>query len=348
MAKVCINFVTWNGIRFLPSALASLYAQTFQDFEIIIVDNGSTDGTVEYLKTHYPQITLLKNFKNLGFSRGYNQTIHLALGKWPKENLAEHFILITNQDIILEPDFLAKLMDATKGRNRVATFGGKLRRAYFKSSEDDFEEMVKSNVIDTTGLVVKRSKRVYDRGAGEEDRGQYDEAGEVFGLSGAIMLARASALADVRYRDEFFDEDFFAYKEDIDLAWRLRLRGWSSFYEPSAVAYHFRGAGAPAKASLRQTIKARRARPFFVKYHSLANHYLLLTKNLFVRDFFKDLPWILFYEKKKAIYALFFEPRVLGRAIGEFFGKLKNILRKRKYNFSRLAIKNKDLRNWIR
>lgn len=348
MAKVSINIVTWNGIRFLPDALETIFAQTYKDFEIIIVDNGSTDGTVDYIRKNFPQITLLKNFKNLGFSRGYNQAIRLALERWPQGERDDKFILITNQDILLAPDFLEKIVGFTRGRNRVATFGGKLLRAYFDRSDDEFEQAIKSKIIDTAGLVIKKSRRVIDRGAGEEDRGQYNQPDEIFGVSGAIMLVRASALEDMRYGDEFFDEDFFTYKEDIDLAWRLRLMGWGSMYVPEAEAYHFRGAYSPAKSSIIQTLRQRRKRPRLVKLNSFTNHYLMLAKNSFFRNIIRDLPWIFFYEFKKNLYCLFFEPKIFMRGWLNYFSKRKFIKRKRRHVFNRLAIKAKDFRRWIK
>ena len=347
MTQISINIVTWNGMRFLPDVLKTIFSQTYQDFKIIIVDNGSTDGTVEYVRTNFPKITLLRNFRNLGFARGHNQGFRLALDKWPKEEWDKHFVLITNQDLLLEPDFLEKLIQFARANTRGAVFGGKLLRAYFKPEDEDFEEKIKSNILDTTGLIIKKSRRVIDRGAGEEDRAQYDDEREVFGISGALALIRASALDDIKYRDEYFDEDFFSYKEDIDLAWRMRLRGWQSYYVPEARAFHFRGAYSPAKASVFEKIKLRRQRPFFIKVYSFSNHYLAVVKNSFIRHLAIDSPWIFLYELKKCFYSFLFEPRVFWRGTANFFKKLKPILRKRKYIFSRITITPKELRKWF-
>lgn len=348
MAKVTINIVSWNGLRFLPEALETIYAQTFKDFEIIIVDNGSTDGTVDYIRNNYPRITFLRNFKNLGFTRAYNQTIKLSMARWKKEELDQKFILITNQDILLEPDYLEKLVSAARANRQGATFGGKLLRAFFKPTDDEFEEKIKSGIIDSTGLVMKRSRRVFDRGAGENDQGQYDQDREVFGICGAIMLARASALEDVKFKEEYFDENFFSYKEDIDLAWRLRMGGWKNYFVPEARAFHFRGAYSPAKAGIRRAIELRRRRPFLIKFHSFSNHHLVLVKNSYLRHLVRDLPWILLNETKRIIYSIFFEPRVLIRGTSNFFGNLSAILGKRKFVFSRLNTDPKEISKWIK
>ncbi|MBU0648951.1 glycosyltransferase family 2 protein [Patescibacteria group bacterium] len=347
MAQISINIVTWNGMRFLPDALKSILGQTHQDFKIIVVDNGSTDGTVEYVRTNLPKITLLRNVRNLGFARGHNQGFHLALDKWPTEERDKCFVLIANQDLILEPDFLEKITRFARANTRGAIFGGKLLRAYFKPEDEEFEEKIKSDVLDSTGLVMKKSRRVIDRGAGEQDSGQYDEKSEVFGISGALALIRASALDDIRYKDEYFDEDFFSYKEDIDLGWRMRLRGWQSYYVPQARAFHFRGAYSPTKASASEKIRLRRQRPFFIKVHSFSNHYLALLKTGFIRHMVVDFPLIFLYELKKCAYSFFFEPRVFWRGVADFLKKLGPILQKRKYIFSRIMIKPKELRKWF-
>jgi len=347
MSQISINVVTWNGMRFLPDVLKTIQAQTYQDFKIIVVDNGSTDGTVEYVRTNFPQITLLRNFRNLGFARGHNQGFHLALDRWPAEERDKRFVLITNQDLLLEPDFLENIAQFARANTRGAIFGGKLLRAFFKPEDEDFEEKIKSGVLDSTGLVMKKSRRVIDRGAGEQDSGQYDEKSEVFGLSGALALIRASALDDIKYRDEYFDEDFFSYKEDIDMAWRMRLRGWQSYYVPEARAFHFRGAYSPVKASASEKIRLRRQRPFFIKVHSFSNHYLAMVKTGFVRHLLRDLPWIFFYEVRKCAFLFLFEPRVFWRGAVDFLKKLGPILQKRKYIFSRITIKPGELRKWF-
>ncbi|HVQ64627.1 MAG TPA: glycosyltransferase family 2 protein, partial [Terriglobia bacterium] len=133
--------------------------------------------------------------------------------------------------------------------------------------------------LDSTGIVMLRSQRHLDRGADEADRGQFDKAEDVFGPSGAAALYRLKALQDTAINDQFFDEDFFAYREDADLAWRCRLMGWTSIYVPYAVALHRR----------RVTPERRSQLSTLINYHSVKNRFLLrlnnMTRSLYIRDF---------------------------------------------------------------
>lgn len=348
MARVSINIVTWNGMRFLPEALESIEKQTFQDFNVVIVDNGSTDGTVNYIKENYPQVTMIRNVQNLGFAHGHNQAMRLATAKWPSNELSDHYVLVTNQDILLKPDFLENLISEADKFPEVASFGGKLYKAFFSRAEDDFEETIKSDVLDSTGLTIYKSRRVVDRGAGETDQQQYDDEREVFGISGAILLLRASALQSIRYRDEFFDGDFFCYKEDIDLAWRLRLAGWGSRFVPSAIAHHYRGAYSPERSTWLKTIKARRQRSQLVNFRSFVNHYFVLIKNDYFRNILIHLPWFLFYELKKGIYSIIFEPRTLLRGKMHILKNFSLMMRKRKFVITKARVNAKEMRKFFK
>jgi GT2 family glycosyltransferase len=133
--------------------------------------------------------------------------------------------------------------------------------------------------LDSTGIIMLRNQRHLDRGADEPDLGQYDRPEDVFGPSGAAALYRRAALEDVAFDGQYFDEDFFAYREDADLAWRCRLFGWTSLYVPAAVARHRR----------RVTPERRGALPSIINYHSVKNRFLLrinnMTGSLYRRDF---------------------------------------------------------------
>lgn len=349
MAKVSINIVTWNGMRYLPEALESIEKQDFKDYSIVIVDNGSTDGTVDYIRNNYPNITLIRNVNNLGFARGHNQAMRLTLDKWTNSSadLEKCYVLVTNQDILLKPDFLSQLIADADSHPEAGSLGGKLYRAYFNPSEDGFDETVKSDTLDSTGLIVYKSRRVIDRGAGELDQRQYDQDREVFGLSGAILLVRAGALNSIRYRDEYFDSDFFSYKEDIDLAWRLRLHGWQARYVPEAVAHHYRGVCSPAKEGWWHRIKARKNRPFFINFHSYVNHYCLLLKSSYIRNLIIHYPWIKLYELKKTIAIFIFNPKVFWKGFFKLIKLYPAMKQKRKFNLSTAKVSPKEMRQWF-
>jgi GT2 family glycosyltransferase len=348
--KVSVAIVTYNAIKYLDDCLKSIFSQTFKDFKVLVIDNASEDGTVEHLRKNYPQVTVLQNFKNLGLAKAYNQAIKF----WESE-----YVLLANQDIILQLDFLEKLIKVAAHHPAAASFGGKI----LKLSHDEDKRDLGPEIIDTTGIVATKSRRFYDRGAGEEDKGQYDQAGEIFGLSANLVLYRREALEKVKIKNlknregfkftttfdyyEYFDEDFFMYKEDVDLAWRLQLAGYSAWYLPSAEAYHYRSAFGHAEFNHLITIKDRRRKSKFVNRLSYKNHWLVLVKNEFWSNFLLHLPWIIFYELKKFVYVLVLEVGTL-KSVGEFFRLLPNIRDKRKQIKILRRVGAKEIRKWFK
>ena len=224
-SKVVVSIVNWNGIEYLPTCIESLREQTEQNFEIIIVDNNSSDGSVAWLKENCPEIRLIENDGNTGFSFAHNQAI--------KDSRSE-YVLVLNFDILLEPEFLARTIKAMDKRPDVGMVSGKLLKLI--NGE-------KTDTIDSTGIIMPRCMQAA-RGEMEKDKGQYDnpENCDIFGPCGAAPLYRRAMLEDIAYEGEYFDEDFVYYVEDVDLAWRGQLAGWKAIYESSAVGYHERGA----------------------------------------------------------------------------------------------------------
>ncbi len=348
MAHVAVTIVTWNSMRYLPEALASIAAQTFGDYTLIIVDNASTDGVIEFVREHHPKTVVLRNSKNLGFARGHNQAIAYARARLRRVGEELH-VLVTNPDIIMEPEYLATVVDQVERRPEVGSAVGKLLKV-FSSGEGELREGVKSDLIDSAGLRVHKSRLVTERGAGEKDgEGPYDRTEEIFGVTGALGLYRLSALEDVMIGDECFDEEFFAYKEDIDLAWRLRLRGWASLYVPRARAYHYRTASGDGKVSLWNApgvVKARHGRSSVINFYSYRNHLLTLAKNEHVANALTDLPRIAWNETKKFGYYLFTQPSSL-RALPSFVRHLPAALGKRRRAMSRAKVRAGEMRKWF-
>jgi GT2 family glycosyltransferase len=330
--RISINIVTWNSMEFLPDLLESLKAQTFKDFSILIIDNASNDGIEQFVREKYPEVTFLRNARNLGFSVAHNQGIRYALKKWQGENLDERFVLVTNPDIIFTSTYLENLAKSTLNKKDVGSFGGKLLRAYGDGVADEvLKETIKSDRIDSTGLRFNKNYTFTDRGAGELDEGQYELEEEVFGISGALVLYRAKALHDVRFEDEFFDVDFFAYKEDVDLAYRLQYAGWKSLYTPKAVAYHYRGVYGKEKMSFFERIKNRRRKSKKLSFYSTRNHWLLIMKNIDLVSLVVAMPRLVFSEVARVGYVIVFEqrnilvfPEVL-RLVPKIFKKRKQI-----------------------
>jgi len=331
--EILIQIVTWNSRPYLKTCLDSVINSNYKDWSLLIIDNGSRDGTVEFIRTDYPNISLLENRQNLGFARAHNQGIQIS---------DSEYVLVLNPDVILTTDFLEKIVNGLTERPDFGSAIGKILK--FNFHDDDLREPVLTKTIDSTGLVIQRNRRFTNRGEGESDAGQYDKVHDVFGPSGAVALYRRSAMADVRLKDEYFDEDFFAYKEDIDLAWRLQKAGWRSVYLPSAVAYHHREA--KQAENITALKRERRNRSRFINSYSYKNHLLTLIKNEKLSDFLKDAPWILFFELRKLIFIIVYEPKTL-TATWKFCRQMPSALRKRRLIKGRQSGRDLDIRPWF-
>ncbi|MBI5369722.1 glycosyltransferase family 2 protein [Candidatus Uhrbacteria bacterium] len=346
-ARLSIHIVAWNSMRFLPDLFKSLREQTYQDFTVLVIDNGSTDGVEAFLREQYPQTTVLRNARNLGFAGAHNQGIRYALDHWDPSTYKEDFILVTNPDLIFEPTCLERLMRDAANHPDVAVFGAKLRRAFGENQHDEaLQETIKSDLIDSTGLRAHKNRTVSDRGAGELDQGQYDEKRDVFGISGALALYRARALQEVRFEDEFFDADFFAYKEDVDLAWRLQEAGWKARFVPEAVAFHYRGMYGPEKIGWMDRIRNRRSKSKLRSYYSNRNQWLLLVKNERWTNGLMALPRVLVFELGRLLYTVFFETTNL-RAFFDAIGLIPRMVQKRAQFFPLRKRSARDMRKWF-
>ncbi|HTX43647.1 MAG TPA: glycosyltransferase family 2 protein [Methanocella sp.] len=208
--------VNYNGKQYLKRCMDALLRQTYPSLEVILVDNGSSDGSAEYVKGSYPSVRTVEAAENLGFARGNNVGIRAARGE---------FIATLNNDTEAAPGWLEALVGAMAADEGVGMCASKMLRM------DD------PTLIDSTGICVSRSGACWDRGMFQKDVGQFEAAEEVFGPCAGAALYRKSMLDAVG----LFDEDFVSYMEDTDLAFRCRLAGWKCRYVPGAVVYHVHG-----------------------------------------------------------------------------------------------------------
>ncbi len=252
---VSVTIVTYNSARYIRQCLYYVLAQTLTDREVIIVDNASSDETPQILRQFEQQVQVIYNRENTGFAGGQNQAIRQAHGAW---------ILTLNPDVRLSPDFLSSLLIAGETDGRIGTVCGKLL-----AMQPDFQVPAEP-VLDSTGIYFTPSLRHFDRGSKEPDRGQYQIAEYVFGATGAAALYRREMIEDVALDGHFFDPDFFAYREDADVAWRAQLLGWKCVYTPHAIAYHVRSV-LPSN---------RRDLPAVINMHSVKNRFLMRINNI--------------------------------------------------------------------
>lgn len=264
MDLISLVIINYNNKSYLKRCLTSIYNQTYKNLEIIFIDNESKDGSFEFMKEEYSNknILLIRNENNNGYAGAANQGIKLSNGK---------YVMILNPDIIMEYDFIEKMYKFIDKDESIGALSGKLLKY-------DFENDKKLNYIDSAGIIMFKSTRCIDRGQNEEDLGQYDKIEQVFGVCGAAPLYRKSALEEIKVFDEYFDEDFFAYKEDIDLSWRLNLIGYKNIYYPLAVAYHGRGLGS-SRGGIISFIKNRKSQSEFLRGISFRNHKMMIWKN---------------------------------------------------------------------
>ncbi|MBV9762389.1 MAG: glycosyltransferase family 2 protein [Acidobacteriaceae bacterium] len=252
--KLAITIVTYNSARYIRRCLEWVLAQSYAPTEAIVIDNASRDGTLEILREFESRARVIYNQRNTGFAAAQNQAIALSDADW---------ILTLNPDVRLTPDFAATLIAAAEADPSAGSLCGKL----FAMGED--AEIPETAVLDSTGIYFTRNLRHFDRGSREPDAGQYDRAEYVFGATGAAALYRREMIRDVSVGGEFFDDDFFAYREDADVAWRAQLLGWKCLYTPAAVAYHARHALPSNRRSLSPLINM----------HSVKNRFLMRIKN---------------------------------------------------------------------
>jgi len=337
MITVSINLVTYNSKRYIEKCLASLAEQTYQAIEFLIIDNASSDGSPELIQNiisarnfKFPT-RLIKNVKNNGFAGGHNQAIKESGGA---------LVVCLNPDVTLAPDFIEKAAEFYQIKNgqRIGSLQPKLLRLN--------QDLEKTNIIDTTGLTILKNRRIIARGQGEQDKNQFDKEEKIFGVDGAAPVYLREALEEAKILGEYFDEDFFMYKEDVDMAWRLRLFGWEAFYAPQVLAWHARGSGESAATDYLSVIKERRKIGQFAKFLSFRNQRLLQIKNELPGLFLKQLPRWLFKEIGAWTYALLFE-KGTGKAVREIFGMMPQAWKKRKLIMARKKASAEEMGKWF-
>jgi GT2 family glycosyltransferase len=252
---ISVTVVTYNSGRFIKKCLEAVLAQKYPHKEIVVVDNASTDGTTDILEQFEDRCRIVYNDKNIGFAAAQNQAIHLSSGEW---------VLTLNPDVLLMPNFIQSVIDAGCVDPKVGVVCGKLltMTASF--------ELPGKPLVDSTGIYFNPMMRHLDRGSQEVDNGHYRKSEYVFGATAAAALYRREMIADVSMDGEFFDSDFFVYREDADVAWRAQLLGWKCLYTPQARGYHVRNV-LPGN---------RRALPPVINMHSVKNRFLMRIKNM--------------------------------------------------------------------
>jgi hypothetical protein len=249
---VSVVVVNYNGKKFLDDCLSSLERQTCQNFEVILVDNGSSDDSIAFARGKFPGVKIVDNGVNLGFAGGTNSGIREAQGE---------FIFTLNNDTIADPRMLEEIVRPMQSDQHVGVCGSKM--------------LLSDGRINSTAICISRSGAAWDRGMGEVDNGQYDKREEVFGACAGAALYRRSMLEEIG----LFDEDFFLYSEDVDLAFRAQLAGWKCMYVPTAKVVHVHGGTTGPGSEM-------------AVYYLNRNLIWYITKNFPPRALLLSMPWI--------------------------------------------------------
>ncbi len=291
-----------------------------------MIDNASTDRTVELLEEELKNsgITyrLLRNSQNVGFSVGHNQAF--AEIKTP-------YFLLQNVDMYLMPDVLAKMADFMDSHPDAAAVAPRLMRWDFERTRlalgagSDIRSAANAGItsqIDAIGVRLFRNRRAVEWLTRQLWAKDSESAGvreiynkpvcEVFGVSGAFPFYRKSVIDKVLLPgDNLFDPTYHSYKEDLDLAYRLRNAGFVSYVLLDTVAYHDRTGAGPKEMGDYAALKNKTQQSYFVRYHSYKNHLRTLYKNEYWENIIRDWPFIFWYELKKFFYLLFTDPKVV-------------------------------------
>lgn len=305
--KVSVVIVNWNGERYLESCLRSVLNQSYTNYEVILVDNASTDRSLSLIEREFPGVLIVKNTTNQGFAAGNNSGIRLATGD---------YVATLNNDTVAEPDWLEQLVKVVEGDPSIGMAASLMLFHHWPE------------VINSTGISLDKAGIAWDRLGGKTVDHSETLPVEVFGPCAGAALYKREMLEDVG----LFDETFFMYLEDVDLAWRARLRGWRCLYVPTAQVYHVHS-GTSVEGST-------------FKNHLLARNKVWTTiKNYPTPELYLYLPAILLYDLITVPYAVLTRGNVatlMGRleglrTMGTALRKRSEIQQGRRVTFKELA-----------
>ena len=249
MKKVAVVILNWNGKKFLHDLLPTLIQHTPADVDIVVGDNASTDGSVEFLQQQFPQIKIIQNDKNYGFAEGYNRVL---------DKVCAHYYVLLNSDVEVTANWIEPIIDMMEADNDIAVCQPKLLSFY---NRDTFEYAGGAGgYIDKYGYPFCRGRMFTTL---EKDNGQYNDACEIFWATGAAMFVKS----DIWKQLNGLDGDFFAHMEEIDFCWRAKNAGYKVCYCPQSVVYHIGGGTLPSSSPFKTFLNFR-------------NNFSLLFKNL--------------------------------------------------------------------
>lgn len=334
MKDTAVVIANWNGKEHLEKCLPALRNQTYKNFKTILVDNGSLDNSVFFVEKNYPEVELIKLDKNTGFARANNLGIQKAFAD---ENIK--YLITLNNDTQATEDYLEKLIECAKNHPAAGSVQPKVLNFFIKK------------IIDSAGILIHFDMSAINRGQKEKDAGQYEKEEEIFGASASAALYVREALEKIKFSNgDYFDSDYFAYNEDVDLAWRMRLAGFSAFYCPQAAVFHVHSA------------TGKKYSPF-KSFHIHRNQYYNILKNLPFCFMLKALAFmpirycllLASVLRKKGPAAKLAENtqeegivRIVLKSWWQIIKNLPTLMRKRKFIQKNKTVKNAEIRKWLK
>jgi GT2 family glycosyltransferase len=297
-------------------------SQTYENIALIVMDNGSTDDTVELVRERFPNVHVECNGTNLGYSGGHNKAIRMS---------RSHYFMPLNPDVYMTPTFVEEKVRAAEQHARIGMVEGRLLQVSVTGGE-----LRTTGLLDSTGLVLTKNRRNYERGRGEPDDGRYGRTEFVFGAFGAAPLYKCEMLEDIKVGEEYLDEDMFAYREEVDLAWRAQLRGWTCLYTPKARAYHVHS----------YTPETRQQQPRSLRRLQFRNRYLMMVKNDSWRNVLRHLLRILGFELLALGYTALREPHLF-LAYRDALRLFPKMVQKRRVIQSRRLVTDAHMLKWF-
>jgi len=268
---------------YLKKCLESLRFQTHPAQEIIVIDTSLDTLFGQDVIQTYPFVKLYLNQERLSFSASLNKGISMSLGD---------FILCLNDDVVLEQNFIEEALRGFLLDAKVGMVSGKILRS-------------DKVTLDSTGLFLSCYRTAKERGYGLKDKGQFQQEGYIFGVSGAAGFYRKDMLEDIKEDQDYFDSNFHFFYEDLDVSWRARRAGWKAYYIPKAIGYHVRGGSVRNKYGINKPY-ARRYLSEKLHLDLLKNRYMTIIKNESCLDFLRHLPCMFLYDLVLWSYILIF------------------------------------------
>lgn len=273
LPSVAVVILNWNGKSFLEKFLPSVLQSTYNNLSVIVADNASDDGSIDFLKKNYPSIKILLNNANEGFAKGYNAAL--------KQVSADYYVLLNN-DIAVTPGWIEPIISLMESDEKIAACQPKVL-SYNEKTTFEYAGAC-GGFIDKLGYPFTRG-RIFE--TCETDWGQYDNAIQIFWATGAALFIRAKVFHELNGFDEFF----FAHQEEIDLCWRMQRKGYKIYAVPSSVVYHV-GGGTLAMGNRKKV------------YLNFRNNLIMMTKNLPVAEIMWKIPLRIFLDITAAYRSL--------------------------------------------